>query len=254
MDLADDVAYSVHDVEDAVNAHRFQLRWVQEKARRARVIDYTQRWYLPDTPEDEIDAALRRLERAEEWVPVVDGGRRSLAALKDMTSQFIGRFCSAALKATQERYGTDPLTRYAANLVVPRETEVEIAVMKGMATAYVMTVDERQPIYDRQGEVLSELVELLLKTEGEYLEPIFREDYIMAVDDAARVRAVIDQVASLTDSSALEWYFTLVRGGQFPPAVGSHDFFVPVSTPDKKAPGRNAPVGNSLGTSPVGES
>ena len=253
MDLADDVAYSVHDVEDAVNAHRFQLRWVQEKERRARVIDYTQRWYLPDTPEDEIDGALKRLERAEEWVPVVDGGRRSLAALKDMTSQFIGRFCSAALRATQERYGTDPLTRYAANLVVPRETEVEIAVMKGMATAYVMTVDERQPIYDRQGEVLSELVELLLKTEGEYLEPIFREDYVMAVDDAARARAVIDQVASLTDSSALEWYFTLVRGGQFPPAVGSHDFFVPVSTPDKKAPGKKSPFGSSRGTAPNAE-
>ena len=137
------------------------------------------------------------------------------------------------------------MTRYAASLVVPRETEVEIAVMKGMATAYVMTVDERQPIYSRQAEVLSELVELLLKTEGEYLDPIFREDYIMAVDDAARVRAVIDQVASLTDSSALEWYLTLVRGGQFPPAVGTHDFFVPVSMPEGKAPEGRSPQGQT---------
>lgn len=215
MDLADDISYSVHDVEDAVNAGRFQLRWVREGSQRKRVIEYTRRWYLPTAEDDEIDAALKRLEGTDEWVPLVDGTRRSLAALKDMTSQFIGRFSSASLRATRAEYGPSALTRYHARLVVPRETEFEIAVMKGLATAYVMTSDERQPIYQRQLEVLSELVELLSETGEKYLEPIFAEDWRLAADDAGRRRAVIDQVASLTDSSALEWHQTLVVGSRF---------------------------------------
>lgn len=215
MDLADDISYSVHDVEDAVNAGRFQLRWVREGAQRDRVLEYTRRWYLPDAADDEIDAALRRLESTEEWVPLVDGTRRSLAALKDMTSQFIGRFCNAALRATRERYGPEPLTRYHASLVVPRQTQFEIAVMKGLATAYVMTSEERQPVYARQTEILSELVELLATTEDRYLEPTYAEDWRMAADEAGRRRAVIDQIASLTDSSALEWHQTLVTGAMF---------------------------------------
>lgn len=215
MDLADDISYSVHDVEDAVNAGRFQLRWVREGSQRDRVIEYTRRWYLPSAADDEIDAALKRLEGTDEWVPLVDGTRRSLAALKDMTSQFIGRFSNASLRATRAQYGPTALTRYHAQLVVPRETEFEIAVMKGLATAYVMTSDERQPIYQRQLEVLSELVELLSETGEKYLEPIFAEDWRLAADDAGRRRAVIDQVASLTDSSALEWHQTLVVGSRF---------------------------------------
>jgi len=215
MDLADDISYSVHDVEDAVNAGRFQLAWVREGSQRQRVLEYTRRWYLPDADEAEIDAALRRLETADEWVPFVNGSRRTLAALKDMTSQFIGRFCNAALRATREQYGPDPLTRYHASLVVPRDTRFEIAVMKGLATAYVMTSEERQPLYARQAEVLGELVELLAHTEDQYLEPVFAEDFRLAADDAGRRRAVIDQVASLTDSSALEWHSTLVSGAMF---------------------------------------
>ena len=34
-------------------------------------------------------------------------------------------------------------------------------------------------------------------------------------DEAARRRVVLDQVASLTDSTALEWHHTLVQGAEF---------------------------------------
>ncbi|WP_309080326.1 deoxyguanosinetriphosphate triphosphohydrolase [Zhihengliuella sp.] len=215
MDLADDISYSVHDVEDAIVAGRFQLRWIQGRDHRDRVIEYTRRWYLPGVDDATIDAALRRLEATEEWVPVANGSRRSMAALKDMTSQFIGRFCQAALDATRAEYGTDPLTRFNGRLIVPEETEHEIAAMKGLATAYVMTSDERQPVYARQREVLSDLVALLTETGDQYLEPMFASDWNDARDDAGRLRAVIDQVASLTDSSAIEWHRTLVQGESF---------------------------------------
>ena len=42
---------------------------------------------------------------------------------------------------------------------------------------------------------------------------MFAEDWESAPDDAARLRVVIDQVASLTDASAVTWHDRLVRQG-----------------------------------------
>jgi dGTPase len=210
MDLSDDIAYSVHDVEDAIVAGKFQLRWMENPDHRARVIGYTQQWYLPHSDAAAVDAALARLEATPVWVREADGSRRSMAALKNMTSQLIGRFCDSALALTRAAYGAAPLTRYSGEVMVPEETVLEIAVMKGLATTFVMTTDHRQPIYERQREVLHALVTALSATGERHLEPMFAADWRAAQDDAGRLRVVVDQVASLTDGSALAWYERLV--------------------------------------------
>ena len=210
MDLADDISYSVHDVEDAIVAGHLQLKWMDSADARARVVGYTQQWYLPGSDPAAVDAALARLEATPVWVREADGSRRSMAALKDMTSQLIGRFCWSALRATRQRYGTDPLTRYHAELVVPEETVTEIAVMKGLATTYVMTTDHRQPLYERQREILSSLVAQMAADGDRYLEPVFAEDWKQADTDKLRLRVIMDQVASLTDGSALGLYERIV--------------------------------------------
>jgi len=210
MDLADDISYSVHDVEDAVVAGHFQLRWMDNPDHRARVVGYTRQWYLPQADPAEVDEALSRLEKTAVWVREADGSRKSMAALKNMTSQLIGRFCQSALEATRAVYGPDPLTRYNGQLVVPDETTMEIAVMKGLATTFVMTTDHRQPIYERQQEVLRALVSALSASGDKYLEPMFAADWRAAGNDDARFRVIIDQVASLTDGSALSLHERLV--------------------------------------------
>ena len=212
MDLADDVSYCVHDVEDGIVSGMFQLGWLTNTEQRQRAIETTREWYLPDTAPDVIDAALARLEATPTWVTSADGARHAHAALKDMTSQLIGRFSTAAFEATRDAYGNEPLTRHAADVVVPADTALEIATMKGIAAHYVMSSERRQPLYEAQREVLLELVEFLTVTEDHYLEPMYAHDWQDATDDAARTRAVIDQVASLTDKSALVWHGNLVRG------------------------------------------
>ncbi|MCC9146213.1 MULTISPECIES: deoxyguanosinetriphosphate triphosphohydrolase [unclassified Arthrobacter] len=210
MDLADDISYSVHDVEDAIVAGHVQLKWLDNPDQRARVVGYTQQWYLPGVEAAAIEAALARLEATNVWVRESDGSRRAMAALKDMTSQLIGRFCNSALEATRGIYGTDPLTRYNAEMVVPEGTQLEIAVMKGLATTFVMTTDQRQPLYERQREILTALVAQLEATGDRHLEPMFAADWRDAADDGARLRVVVDQVASLTDGSALALHERLV--------------------------------------------
>ena len=81
--------------------------------------------------------------------------------------------------------------------------------MKGIATAFVMTVRDAQPHYEHQHEILGILVEALYEDSQraypQYIDSIFRTDYAQlgTHDDDARLRLVIDQVASLTDRSGL---------------------------------------------------
>jgi dGTPase len=85
MDFADDVAYSVHDVEDAVVAGHVRLQWLAQPETRQRVAAITRDWYLPDVGDDEVADTLQRLADLPFWAAErpgeVFGGRRHLAAL-----------------------------------------------------------------------------------------------------------------------------------------------------------------------------
>jgi dGTPase len=216
MDLADDVAYSVHDVEDAVVAGRVDPRGLADAAQVSRVAGLVREWYLPDAAPDEVADALRRLRGMPAWVGDFDGSHRSLAALKDLTSQLIGRFVRAAEHATRQRYGDGPLTRYAADVVVPRTTQCEIAALKGVAAVYVMTVEDRKPVYVRQRELLEELVERLCATSPGILDEPFAAAWKAAPDDPSRLRVVVDQVASVTDARAVAWHAELTGSARGP--------------------------------------
>ncbi|MGH8776128.1 MAG: deoxyguanosinetriphosphate triphosphohydrolase [Jiangellaceae bacterium] len=212
MDFADDVAYSVHDVEDAIVAERLgTVAVLADPAERARVAEQTTAWYLPDASPAEVLDAFDRLRALPFWVDAYEGDRRTLAALKDMTSQLIGRFCVAAQQATHAAHGRGTLTRYAADLEVPRETRAQVAVLKGLAAVYVMTAEDRAPVYVSQRVIVHELVDALWARAPDDLETSFRSDWAQAADDGGRLRVVVDQVASLTDVSAQALHHRLVR-------------------------------------------
>lgn len=213
MDFADDVAYSVHDVEDAVVAGRVDLGALDDPTTRGHVAGIVRDWYLPSMDQPRVEAALDRLARLPWWVRGYDGSRRACAAFKDLTSQLIGRFCMGVETATRDAFGPGPLTRYAADLVVPSAIREEVLVLKGVAAAFVMTAEDRRPEYDLQQTVLRELVEALRQTAPASLRPEYVQDWHRAAHDGARLRVVLDQVASLTDSSAWAWHQRLVRRG-----------------------------------------
>jgi dGTPase len=134
-----------------------------------------------------------------------DASRRHLAALKNLTSDLIGRFCGAAQDATFAA-AEGPFVRYHADLVVPVQTEREIAVLKGIAAHYVMRADDRVAVMSRQRELLAELVTGLAARGPDALDTPYADDWKAAADDGGRLRAVVDQVASLTDASAVTWH------------------------------------------------
>jgi dGTPase len=204
MDLADDVAYSVHDLEDGVVAGRIDLGLLETPAQRAEVWETVRDWYLPGVSDAELDEAFASLRARPTWpTEPYDGSRRGLAALKNLTSDLIGSFCTQVQEATQEKYGVRPLVRYDADLVVPRQTATAVAVLKGVAAHYVMRAEDRVALLERQRAVVADLVGLLRLRAPADLEPVFRADFEQADSDAAGLRVVVDQVASLTDASAI---------------------------------------------------
>ena len=208
MDLADDVAYSVHDIEDGVVAGRIDLSRIDRPAVWATVRD----WYLPDETDDRLDLVLDGLVAIEGWPTApYDGSRRALASLKNLTSDLIGRFCGA-VRATTYAVGGGPLVRHRAHVALPEQTHLEMGVLKGIAAHYVMQADDRVQAMVRQRELLAELVTALLDRAPDALERAFADDWAAARDDAGRRRVVVDQVASLTDASALAWHHRLLRG------------------------------------------
>jgi dGTPase len=219
MDFADDVAYSVHDLEDGVVGGRIDLAVLDRSEERDATWRTVQEWYLPDASNDDLEAAFARVRTVRSWPGAsYDGSRRALASLKNLTSDLIGIFCGSVHSATQAAYGAAPLVRHRGDLVVPTGTVQEIAVLKGIAAHYVMRAQDRLDLMERQRSLLHELFEAIWKRGSDALDPAFRQDFAAAVDDSARVRVVIDQIASLTDASAVSRHADLV-----PQATGRHE-------------------------------
>ena len=206
MDWADDVAYSVHDVEDGVHAGYVKI----EALDRAAVCELAADAYSAESAGDLATVLDDLLD-----LPVLrdladhDGSRGAQVALKRATSELTGRFVSAAVLATRERAGDGPLRRYAADLVVPRRIAAECALLKAVAARYVMNRRDVTTVQSRQRELLTELIDLLADRAPAALDPALRPDWLAAPDDAARLRVVVDQVAGLTDLSAPAWHARL---------------------------------------------
>jgi dGTPase len=212
MDWADDVAYSVHDVEDGIHGGYIRLGSLRDdNVERALLCADVAEAYSTESPTD-LAAVLDELLSDPVFAPLYayDGSHRALVALKQVTSVLTGRFVAAAVRATRDLAGPGQLRRYDADLIVPRRTRAECALLKGLALRYVMRRPGAESRYEKQREVLVGLVGALVERGGPALDPVFAPLWRAAPDDAARLRVVIDQVASLTDPAAVDWHRRLV--------------------------------------------
>jgi dGTPase len=222
MDLSDDIGYSVHDFEDAIVNGYVDVAQLSDAREHEALIDRIQQWVGYDFTRDELADALYRLAGLPMWLNSFNRSRQDLARLKNLTSDFIGRFARASVSATREAYAGPALVRYNAHVVVPRIVETEIAVLKGIMGQAIVTIDARKGVYKEQRRVLKRLADSLWSTDAlwsagaDVLEPAFAADVVAAANDAERARVVVDQIASLTDQSAIDWHNRLV--GEIDPA------------------------------------
>lgn len=192
MDFSDDVAYSVHDFEDAIVNGFLRPEHLSDTRERESVIHHMGEGWAAD----EVWAAWDRLSSVPGWITSFSHTRLELAHLKNLTSTLIGRFAQTA--TLYQDSGVDQIR-------VEQSTRTEIALLKGIVSHHVMYHTARQPLYVSQRKALQDLADALYAA-PENLDPALALDWKEAATEGARTRVIVDQIASLTDQSALAWH------------------------------------------------
>ena len=103
MDWADDVAYSVHDLEDGLHAGLVTPQQLRDPVEQQAVAELTLApTARPARPARASSAdVFARLLELDCWPRDFDGSLSAAAAVKSLTSVLIGRLCGAAEHATR---------------------------------------------------------------------------------------------------------------------------------------------------------
>ena len=197
MDWSDDVAYSVHDFEDALQAGLISVNSFRADIEKLWQVSADEN--LPNLTQSEFEKGLDRLQALSCWPSNFDGSHSAMARLKDLTSQLIGRFAHGAELATRAKYGDAPLNRYQANLVVPQNERVEVALLKAISAHYIFRAQSSLDRYERERTLIQRLFSALSENAPKYLDRSFQLSWQEAASDHQKVRVIVDQIASLTD-------------------------------------------------------
>ena len=200
MDFSDDIAYSVHDVEDGIVSGRVSLHVLWDLVELAALAEKGAEAF-GGTAEQLLEAAdsLRQLSVVSEAADF-NFTLHGYTALKRMTSELVGRYVGATVTATQKAAGKDSLGRQHGQFVVPPLAEAEVRLLKTIAVLYVMDEPAHLARQDRQRERIYRVHDYLTAGAPGTLDPMFQLWWHQAESQGEQQRVIIDQIASMTES------------------------------------------------------
>ena len=213
MDWADDIAYSVHDLEDF---HRCNLipwtKILNDSDEQLRIITRTaDTWH--GRPENAIDVLQEALEQLIEQLDLYreilqqryDGSRSVRVGLRQMTSALVGNFI--------QQTGL----KWPISIDVPVETQRKVLLLKTMARDYIISSPSLAAQQKGQEKILRELFGMIMhdtyrgpdgyRKVPAYLPP--RLEYLIDLSES-QARFVADCLSSLTEREVSRLHSRLV--------------------------------------------
>ncbi len=206
MDWADDIAYSVHDLEDFHRVGVIPWAKIISDASREEIVQGAVKVWKKDPacPADAVlrmSSALERITRKLKLFPTIageiyNGGREQRRQLRNFTSQLIGNYVRA-IKLTGDEKGP--------TVAIDSDASDEVRVLKYFARQYVISLPALSAQQYGQKRIIRELFQVFL-TEGKAGNfAVFpaRLRYIWEDNKEEKpARLAADCVASLTENEA----------------------------------------------------
>lgn len=204
MDWADDIAYSVHDLEDFHRCQFLPWREIFGPVGRTRLVEATMA-----KPTSRAGKNKRRLEVAHRRLSQLvlgtvgdllnepyEATREQRRAIRLMTSAFIGHF----IRSTKLRVPTGGQSA----LEIPEEVRSQIEILKQITRTYILSAPALAAQQRGQQRVLTELFEDLYEPGAErYLPRKFAYLFDGDVGPATKARLVSDCISSLTEHETI---------------------------------------------------
>ena len=200
MDFSDDIAYSVHDVEDGIVSGRIDLKVLWDLVELAALADKGAAAF-GGSPAELIEGAASLRE-----LPVVaaaadfDFSLRSYAALKAMTSELVGRYVGSTIESTKKTHAGIDVGRMHGDLIIPETAASEVKLLKTLAVLYVMDDPGHLARQNRQRDRIFRVFDYLVLGAPGSLDLMYRQWFIEANSESEQIRVIVDQIASMTES------------------------------------------------------
>ena len=213
MDWADDIAYSVHDLEDF---HRCNLipwdKILNDPDERTKIVMQTvSKWHRSpvnavDLLEEAFDHLLEQLNLYRDFLQSrYDGSFGVRLGLRQMTSALVGNF----VQQTE--------LRHPARIYVPEVTRHTVMLLKQMARDYIISTPALSAQQKGQGRIIEDLFQMISddtvwKSSGDHVTPSYlpkRLEYLKKFSDQSE-RFVADCISALTEREVTQLHSRLV--------------------------------------------
>ncbi len=230
MDWADDIAYSLHDLEDGLSARLLSHRALTSGEVVARVTARVHRSaaHLPGgatLSEATVQELLQDLSaRLDDGYSLTPGTAR----VREVMGGYVRRFVTATSIETAHRNPNhDPMpdSAFGFTLLAPGTVQLECAVLKAITQELILR-DQRTGVYARQAvRIISDLFGVLMDAAVHDLDDVraavlpfeTREALRESAGEAARARLICDFVSGMTDAQASQYHERLFSARQSSP-------------------------------------
>jgi dGTPase len=207
MDWADDITYSVHDVEDFYRAGRVPLHLLADRRYDKERRGFFEKAFARHADKKGIWADQKSLEEAFNEVTiglfplegVYTGEWNERASLRGFTSELIGRYVSATTIELQDGI---------PQLHIDQQRELEVAMLKELTWIYVIEAPELASQQEGQREVIEKLFNIYWdaaqgKRAQHLFPPYYRRALLDSANDQEKKRVAVDLIAGMTEEQAL---------------------------------------------------